>query len=281
MTVLPGFLLIAKKEFLDKVRNLWVVVLSVLFAAIALVLAYLSGAQEFGELGFVPFKDTIGSLSPVAQVLIPLVALILGYGTIAGEDENGSLGLLMSLTVTRNDVILGKFLGLGAVLLTTVLSGLGVAGVVIAAAAGAAQWPSYLAFMGIALLLGLAYLSLAMLLSTIARRRSTAIAGAVFLFFFFNFIYDLVIFGMLIASGWVFDITNIAAIPDWVWWAVIFDPGEAAGMGALMAFGVSQIFGISYAAPDFINPPLIVACLAIWTMVPLLLAFLLFRRRDV
>ncbi len=278
---ISGILLVSKKEYMDNVRNRWVIVLSLLFAVISLVIAYVSGAQATGAVGFTPFDETVPALNPVMLILIPLVALILGYATIAGEDENGSLGLLLSLTVTRNEVILGKFLGLGAILLSTVAAGLGITGVVVGSIAGAEEWPGYLAFMGIALLLGLAYLSLAVLLSTATKRRAAALGGAVLIFFFFNFIYDLLVFGILVATGWQFDLLNLSVdFPDWVWWALIVNPSEGAHVAAFMAFGVEQIFGIPYSLPGFVSAPLVLGILATWTLIPLTLSFLLFNRRD-
>ncbi len=102
-----------------------------------------------------------------------------------------------------------------------------------------------------------------------------------FIFFFFNFIYDLLVFGILVATGWQFDLLNLSVdFPDWVWWALIVNPSEGAHVAAFMAFGVEQIFGIPYSLPGFVSAPLVLGILATWTLIPLTLSFLLFNRRD-
>jgi len=278
-----GIFLIAKKELMDKIRNRWILALSLLFVVISLTLAYLGGGQMGLGLGFRDFRATVPALSPVMAVLVPLVALILGYATIAGEDESGSLHLLLSLAVTRTEVLLGKFLGLGAVILATVLVGMSVTGIVIAAAAGTEHGAGYLGFMGITVLAGLVFLSLSLLLSSLAKRRSTAIGGAVFLFFFFLVIFDLLVLGLMIAAGWEFslDPSSIQDVPGWAWVLLLADPLETASLAGYMAVGTTQAFGYSVVAPPFMTMPLLVFVLLLWMAVPLLLSFVVFHRRDI
>lgn len=278
-----GVYLVAKKEFMDKVRNRWILVLSFLFVAICMTLAYLGGAQGGLGLGFQDFATTVPALTTVMATLVPLVSLILGYATIAGEDESGSLHLLLSLAVTRTEVLLGKFLGLGAVIVTTVLVGLGVTGVAIAAAAGTDGAAGYLGFMAVAMLVGLLFLSLSMCLSSFARRRATALGGAVFLYFFFFAIFDLVVFGILLATGWKFDLSDpstIETIPEWIWALILLDPVETGNLASYMIVGSTQAFGFPLAAPAFITMPLLLGVMLTWMVVPLGLSFFAFRRRD-
>ena len=57
--------------------------------------------------------------------LISIIAFMLGYATIIGEIERGSMSALLSLAATRFEIVVGKFLGLGSVLCFTVLVGFG------------------------------------------------------------------------------------------------------------------------------------------------------------
>lgn len=279
---LAGALLIAKKEYMDKLRNRWILVLSFLLLVASLALAYLGGTQAGSGLGFRDFRATVPVLGPVAIYLIPLMAIIMGHGSIAGEDESGSLQLVLSLPVTRTQVLLGKFLGLGAVLATTLFVGLGVTGAVIVAAAGTAYGDGYLVLIAVSLLIGLVFLSLSLFLSSITRRRATAIGGAVFLFFYFLAIYDLILLGILFATGWELDILNPGSVdfPDWAWAAMLGSPLESASMAAFMAVGVTEFMGYGVAPPAFFTGWLIAAALLVWMAVPLVLSFLMFRRRD-
>ena len=108
---------IAGKEFWDRIRNRWVLAVALVFTVFALVIAYFGGAQQ-GAVGFRSIEFTIASLVSLVIYLIPLIALILGFDAIVGERERGSLDLLLSMPITRFELLLGKYLGLAGAMLT-------------------------------------------------------------------------------------------------------------------------------------------------------------------
>jgi Cu-processing system permease protein len=112
---LTQILTIAGKEFRDRMRNRWVLAVALVFTVFSLVIAYFGGAQQ-GAVGFRSIEFTIASLVSLVIYLIPLIALLLGFDAIVGERERGSLDLLLSLPITRLELLLGKYLGLAAAL---------------------------------------------------------------------------------------------------------------------------------------------------------------------
>ena len=58
--------------------------------------------------------NTISGMTELGSFLIPIIAFMLGYATIIGEIERGSMSSLLSLSATRFEIVVGKFLGLGA-----------------------------------------------------------------------------------------------------------------------------------------------------------------------
>ena len=116
-------LTIAGKEFRDRMRNRWVLAVALVFTVFSLAIAYFGGAQQ-GTVGFRSIEFTIASLVSLVIYLIPLIALLLGFDAIVGERERGSLDLLLSLPITRIELLLGKYLGLAAVLTLSTLAGL-------------------------------------------------------------------------------------------------------------------------------------------------------------
>lgn len=228
------------------------------------------------------FPATAIGMMTLATSLVPILGLMVSYATIAGERENGSLPLLLSLPVTRLEVLLGKFLGLGAVLALSVLAGLGSAGVAIAVSAGAGGWEGYAALMVGTLLLALAFVSLGILFSTLASKRSSAIALAVFVWFFFTVVWGLLIFGLAAASGASFDITNPSAfnIPQWVLSVDVANPAEELSALTLASFGMHQVMGFPVEYPPWVSAGSMLAALALWAFLPLAFAFLRLRRLD-
>ena len=145
---------VAGKEFRDRIRNRWVLAVALVFAVFSLVIAYFGGAQQ-GAVGFRSIEFTIASLVSLVIYLIPLIALLLGFDAIVGERERGSLDLLLSLPITRLELLLGKYLGLAAALTLSTLVGFGLVAVLLYQHVSWSGLYHYIGFMISSVLLGL------------------------------------------------------------------------------------------------------------------------------
>ena len=120
---------IAKKEFIDNFRNKWIIIISIIFAILVVIISYF-GSQGFGQ-DWSPLEDTISGLEGIVTLIIPIISLMLGYAAIVGEIEKGSMSSLLALSVNRCEIVIGKFLGLGSVICSTILIGFGISGIII------------------------------------------------------------------------------------------------------------------------------------------------------
>ena len=191
---------IAGKEFWDRIRNRWVLAVALVFTVFALVIAYFGAAQQ-GAVGFRSIELTIASLVSLVIYLIPLIALVLGFDAIVGERERGSLDLLLAMPITRLELLLGKYLGLAAALAFSTVAGFGLVAIVLAAKLDLNALFHYFGFMLSSVLLGCAFLSLAVMLSTFAADRTRASGLAIAAWFFFVLVFDLLLLGALVVSG--------------------------------------------------------------------------------
>lgn len=191
---------IAAKELRDRIRNRWVAAVAGVFALFALLIAYFGPAQQ-GSVGFRSIDLTIASLVSLVIYLVPLIVLILGYDAIVGERERGTIDLLLSMPITKVELLLGKFFGLSGALAVSTLAGFGIAGAVLAWQLDLPSLLHYVAFVGTALLMGMAFLSMALTVSVIARDRAQAGGFAVAVWFFFVLVFDLLLVGGLVLTG--------------------------------------------------------------------------------
>lgn len=83
-------LIVAGKEFRDDFRNRWTVALTVLFALLALGIAWF-GSAAAGKVGFTSFDATLASLTTLGAFVIPLIGLLIAYDAIVGERDDGTL----------------------------------------------------------------------------------------------------------------------------------------------------------------------------------------------
>lgn len=268
---------VAKKEFMDNLRNKWIIAMTVLFASLTIIASILAGSGSIGGM-----SESVTSLLSIASVLIPIIAIMLGYSTIAGEAESGSLCVVLSYPIKRIEVLFGKYMGLGLVIVFSTVVGFGIGGVIIAASAGGSQWGGYLIFIGLTALLGFLYLSLAICLSALFKRRVTAMAGGI-VAFFWSMIYGMLIMGIYLSQGGKMGdfFSGSLEFPTWIWQSIFFSPGDMYQMASMMAFDVNQAFGVEIAPPGFMTMGTLVLGQLVWTLIPMILAYIFFERRDI
>jgi len=273
---------IAKKEIMDNIRNKWIILVSVMFALLTLAVSY------FGSLGSTGWQDlgnTISGMTQLASILISIVALMLGYAAIIGEIERGSMSALLSLATTRFEITVGKLLGLGAVLCMTIFIGFGVAGLVIGLNVPNVDFVEYLVFIGITMVFGLVFLSVALFFSTVFSKRSTALGGAIFLWFLFNIILPIVLIGLLAMT---IDFSSILVeetlvIPDWYHVLNLFNPISVYSNLISMTVGPvqSSIDASLIENPSWYTSGRLLGVLFAWIIVFFVLAVWRFYRKDI
>lgn len=262
---------IAVKEFRERLRNRWVLAVAAIFTAFALVIAYFGSAQQ-GEVGFHGIEVTIASLVSLVIYLIPLIALIMGFDAIVGERERGSLDLILSLPVTRLELLAGKFLGLSAALTLSTVAGFGLVGVLLSYQLSAAALVHYGAFVLSSVLLGMAFLSLAVLLSVLAADRARASGIAIALWFFFVLAFDLLLLGGLVLGGGEVG-SNVFP------YLLLLNPADV--FRVLNVFGLDEVrvfYGLATVFPDALSKPWLLGSVMFgWILAPLGAALWRFR----
>ena len=273
---------VAKKEFADNVRNRWIVALTIIFVILMLLASYVAGAQTGGGAVLGGMEETVIGLMSIAVILIPLIAVMLGYASIAGECENGSMGVLLSYPIRRGEVLVGKLIGLGSVIVVSTVVGFGSAGILIAATVGAESGVAYLSFIGLTILSGFLYLSMAVLFSTIAKSRARALGMGVVLFFW-SMIYGMIIFGVYMATGGDIQglITGTEPFPDWLYATIVISPTDLYQLAVMLAFGIGQVFGYSFDVPFFMTTTFAVMVQILWIELAVVLAYFSFKKRDI
>jgi len=270
-------LTVATKEFRDGLRNRWVLAITVVFALFAVGLAWF-GAAAAGHVGFTGVATTVISLATLAVFLIPLIALMLAYDSIVGEDQQGTLLLLLTYPLSRSQLITGKFLGHGAILGLSTLVGFGVAGAVIGVLGEGVNTGQLVMGFGLfiasALLLGWAFIGLAYLISVVVGDKAKAAGLALVVWFLFVLVYDLVLLALLVGTE--------GGVPGGVFQALLlFNPTDVFRLINLTGFEAAREYaGLASIAGDAYSLTTMFLVLAAWAVAPFLLALCLFRRRT-
>lgn len=294
---------VAKKDFQDSVRSWMFWGLSIFF--FTLLVATTGAVSYFGEdiaAQGVTTDVLIGFVSEITRLIIPLIALVLGWKAIAGERESGSIKILLSLPHSRKDVLLGKLLGRSAVLSLSLTLGFVLAAAVVAALLGGFDVVDYAGLLAVSVLYGIAYTSIAVSLSSLTR--STTIAGAamfgVFVLFYVVWNALSTAFRLLAERDVLFFDTvtyttefqgqevQVERLPEWAYFLINLDPGEAYGRVLTLVTDVdtvelqaeldAQMFGGEL--PFFLQDWFALLILVFWIVVPIAVALYRFDRVD-
>ncbi|MBU2039320.1 MULTISPECIES: ABC transporter permease [unclassified Thalassolituus] len=270
---------IAIKELNDGLRNRWLLAISLLFAILAAGIAWL-GSAAAGQVGFSSIPATIASLASLATFLVPLIALLLAYDAIVGEEEGGTLLLLLTYPLSRGQLLLGKFIGHGLILALATSIGFGSAAVAIALLVSDLDiWlliQSFSRFIFSATLLGWVFLALAYFLSSKASEKSTAAGLALGVWFLFVLVFDLSLLALLVFSKGQLN-------PDLLPWLLLLNPTDIFRQINLSGLGDgSAMNGVMALGRDLpITNPGLWFSLFIWLIASLGIAHFALRRRAI
>ena len=267
--------LVTGKELRDARRSRWFLLLTVVFAGLALALALL-GMSALGTVGNAGFGRTTASLLNLVMLIVPLMGLLMSTLSVAGEREHGTLMTILAQPVLLEEVFLGKFLGLAAALLGTILFGFGLAALVIARQGGLPQVGSYLVLVGDTALFGLGYLSLGFLIAALTRRTASAVGVALFVWLVSVFLSDLGLIGTAVV---------LQLSPRSLLWLSLANPPQVFKL--LVLGGIQRSLeslgpGGLYATEVLGNwlPMTLTGLLVAWVIAPFALAILLLRNRG-
>ena len=183
-----SWIAVARKDFRDASRSraLWTltVLFTLLVVGIVFFFAEIAGGANAG------FEALLGSFVGPLFLLLPLAGILVGYKSIVGERESGSVKLLLGLPHTRGEVIFGKLVGRSAVVGTAVLIGYLVGSIAFVVLVGVFQPVDYLLFVGMTLLLGVTYVAIAVGLSASSGSSSLVLAIAVGLVVMFTLLWE-------------------------------------------------------------------------------------------
>lgn len=271
------FTLIAK-EVRDCYRNWWVGTAIVIMTSMALVLSLL-GSAPVGTTSISALTVTTVSLSSLSVFFIPLIALLLSYNSVVGEEERGTLLLLLTYPVPRSVIVLGKFIGQLIILTAAILIGYGVAALTITLQAETAfieqNWLVFGKLIFSSIMLGAVFLGLGIFISSLMKESATAAAWAIGVWLIFVVLFDMALLGVLSSN-------MSAYLPDAiVKWVMLANPADAYRMFNLATSeDTALLSGMAGLRSDqVVSPTMTLFVLAAWILSPVLAFCFAFQRR--
>lgn len=215
-----------------------------------------------------------GPLFLVSSVLVPAFALMSANETVAAKRSDGRLRLVFGLPISRRDVVVGSYLSRAVVFAASLLAGVAAAAIVVQIRGDTLLTSALLGFFALTLLLGLAYLGVAVGLSAAIRSTKWVTALVFGIFLVFTFVWRIVPQGVVyLANGMELP----ARMPDWA--------GLVSGLSPSVAYeNLLRTYVFAGPAPDsaawFLEPWVNVAVLVGWIVLVPMAGYRRFDRSD-
>ncbi|WP_433631676.1 ABC transporter permease [Halomicrococcus sp. NG-SE-24] len=271
---------IAAREFQDAVRSrlLWglVAVVAVVIGLTAVVPLLIPAMNASALTG-------LGAASEFAAILVPIIALVAAYLAIAGERESGSLRLLLGLEPARSAVVLGKFFGRTAVVVTGLAIGFALASAVAWLAYGSLPLLAFLGTLFLTICLGVSFVGIAVGISAATATRARAMMLGIASYLGLALLWDLLPQGAhLVIEG----SPPGGTVP--AWFLLLEGLSPSGAYSALVTRTLSAIDPALPGPASLLGGPVPVylewwvfmLVLFAWTVVPIVAGYWVFERAD-
>jgi Cu-processing system permease protein len=189
-TSIGNVLAFARREFRDALSSRWFILYTAAFSVLAVSTSFLSLAGV-GSHGFAGFGRTAAGLLHLIMLVVPLMGITAGAGSIAGERERGTLIYLLAQPVARWEVLLGKFAGLAAALCSSLALGFGLSALPLAYGASSTGAGDFMGLVALTCMLAIAMLAVGLAISAISRKGGVALGLGLFVWLVLLFLSDL------------------------------------------------------------------------------------------
>ncbi len=251
---------IAKYIVFDIVRSKVLIAYTLLLLAISLTIFMADADVTKG----------LVSITTVIMIIVPLVSIV--YATTYYFNATEFTELLVSQPISRKNILMGKFIGIGSSVLVAFIVGVCIPVILFAFSA------TGITLMVSGCLLTLSFVSLAFLTSTLTRDKARGIGLALMLWFYFSILFDGLV--LLFLYGFADYPLEKAMIV-----LTALNPIDLARILILLQLDISALMGYTGALyQQFFGSGMgIIFSLGmqmIWIAVPLLFALKKFKTKD-
>lgn len=272
-----SLLAVARKDFKDVRRAKLIWFVGGIYTLFAVLFFYVGSTGNNPDV-----LSQLQAMSGIAILIIPLIALVAAYLSVAGERESGSIRFLLSIPNDRKDVVFGKFLSRAGLVSGAIIVAFAVAAVMSAALYPSLKLASFARAVMFVLYFALAYVAIAVGISSLTATRSKAMAGSIGYFFVFNVLWiPGTPFSVITALQFVFEDTlGIELSQNVEQFALGLSPAMSYLRSLTLAFPESFQQPADPSTPFYLEPEFGLVVLAAWIVLPLALGYWRFERAD-
>ncbi|GAX89587.1 ABC transporter permease [Effusibacillus lacus] len=231
-----NFWIVAKREIKLGFRNPWSYSFLALFTLFSLALLLIQSQNAYNMQGY---THAAGTMMNLTLYLLPLMTLLLGSFSVTSEKEDGSWQLLSTYSLSSSALLIGKFMGLTAVLLAITCFAYGLSGIVGSLVGHSFALESLLSLLLFSIGIVLLYLGIAVWIGSLSRNRWQALTYAVGIWFATILAWPTLLLSVLgFLPYWMIQ-PSLEVL-------TLLNPAEFVRVFAVMKLGGGSVFGPEY-----------------------------------
>lgn len=260
--------------FKESIRARWLLIFALVFFAIAIdipVLVYFLPVYEPPTV----LEVFLPSLVILSFPFIPLLALPMGATSIVDEKESGTLQYILSNPISKSEFFVGKAVGLLISTSAVIFAGLGVATMMVYYN-NFRLYPAVAAALLVAAGLNITMLALGLVISSLSRRKATALVLGVLVWFLFTVLSDIGFLSLMInLKGGPYLAMPIILLNPVESTTLLATIGIGGGLSSMGSTGLILLYTLHQAAFEVLLGTTIG-----WIVVLFLIGFYVFRHSD-
>lgn len=265
---------IARQELKVISRSKWVFSFTILYTVLAITIVLFGGSAE--QAGFNGFNRMAASLLNLSLFLVPLLTLLIGSTSLAGDKEDGSLTLLFTYPLRHSTILIGKFIGLLITLLAVVTFGYGTAGIILFITKAGVSLNFFLLFYGFTMLLMVLFLGLAMLVGVVSGTRFQALGLSLIVWAITVLFYEFVVMGLAM-------FISKQAILGMFTFSILLNPVELVRVWTIISMESGTVFGphlygLTIWSEGMIGQITFAITAILWVVIPLIISNSMLKR---
>lgn len=269
---------VVRKDFLDVRRAKLVWGVGLLYTLFTVLFFYGIGSGG----GDATMYNALFSLAGISVLIVPLIAMVAAYLSVAGERESGSLKFLLSYPNDRRDVVLGKLVARSVVVAASLVFAFAVGLALAVYYFPTVDVPDFVGFVGLTLGYALTYVSIAVGISAATGSRSRAMGAAIGTWFVLNVFWNFFPINPQSIVTFVADRlgTSVSLEIQQLIWSLSPTGAYLNSLELVLPAGQIAREGPATGTPWFLEGWFMLVVLAFWFVVPLGLGLRRFERAD-
>lgn len=274
-----NWLTIARRDFTDARRSR---ILGLAVGLFVVLVALVFGTSS--TTGEAPAEDALWTIHGIAIWFMPIVVLVIGYLSIAGERESGRIKYLLGLPNKRWEVVLGKFASRSFVSLLAVVLSMGVGAAILLVrypSVPVAEFAWLTAFMGF---FAIVYTAIAVGISALTATRARAMGSVIGVYVFFTVYWIVPTVNPIDSLSYVIEnVLGLSEQPNFYEFVFHLSPSFAYGRlvnGTLFERAQDGAMPPAPDAPFYLQEGFMAVILLGWTLAVLALGYLRFRNAE-